>query len=302
MSKEMWIKSHKGAYAARIDKNLISNLGRLITADSFTLVDANIARIYAAQFGESLNSPTVQIIEATETNKAIVNIVPVIESMVEAGAKRGQMITAVGGGIIQDIACFIKRSVPGGAMAFCTHYLLAQADLVSDQKVPSILASLKILLGTFNPPTEVIIEPLFLKSLAKVEILLEFATLKVHAIKGKDAFESLSADYERLLSSEDTLNRYIWDALLIKKQYIEKDEFDQDIRNIFNYGHSFGHAIEFSIDYGIPHGIAVTIGMDIANSIAMQRNTTSAENYLRMTKVLKKTTHAMRQLTFHLTG
>lgn len=290
VSSEMWVESHKGAYAARLDEELIADLGSLITPGSFTLVDANVARIYAKQFGNSLNSPTIQIIEATETNKSIVNIIPVIEAMVEAGAKRGQVLTAIGGGVIQDIACFISsvlfRGVP---WRFVPTTLLAQADSCIGSKSSVNLGKFKNTLGTFNPPIEVIVAPGFLKSLSEVEILSGIGEiLKVHAIKGKDAFDRLSADYEFLLSSEDTLRRYIWDALLIKKHYIEKDEFDQNIRNIFNYGHSFGHAIESATDYGVPHGIAVTMGMDIANHVAMQRNTTSADSYHRMTTVLKK--------------
>ncbi len=290
MSSEVWIESHRGPYAVRLDEELIANLGNLITPGSFALIDANVARIYSKQFGDSLKLPTVQVIEATETNKAIVNIIPVIEAMVEAGAKRGQILTAIGGGVIQDIACFISsvlfRGIP---WRFVPTTLLAQADSCIGSKSSVNLGRFKNTLGTFNAPTEVIITPSFLNSLEKVEILSGIGEiLKVHAIKGKDAFDSLSADYESLLSCDDTLRRYIWDALMIKKYYIENDEFDQNIRNIFNYGHSFGHAIESATDFGVPHGIAVTMGMDIANHIAMQQNITSADTYHRMTTVLKK--------------
>jgi 3-dehydroquinate synthase len=49
---------------------------------------------------------------------------------------------------------------------------------------------------------------------------------------------------------------------------IERDEFDQGPRNVFNYGHSFGHALEVSTNYEVPHGIAVSYGMDLANIIS----------------------------------
>ena len=54
--------------------------------------------------------------------------------------------------------------------------------------------------------------------------------------------------------------RMIIKSLEIKKEYIEKDEFDKGPRNIFNYGHSFGHAIESATEFKIPHGIAISIG------------------------------------------
>ena len=82
--------------------------------------------------------------------------------------------------------------------------------------------------------------------------------------------------------------RYIRDSLRIKQKYIEVDEFDRGIRNIFNYGHSFGHAIESATDFEVPHGIAVTIGMDMANRIAVLRNLLPEEHYHRMHRVLRK--------------
>ena len=59
-------------------------------------------------------------------------------------------------------------------------------------------------------------------------------------------------------------------SLEIKKEYIEKDEFDKGPRLIFNYGHSFGHAIETATNFAIPHGIAVSIGCDMANYCAFR--------------------------------
>ena len=59
--------------------------------------------------------------------------------------------------------------------------------------------------------------------------------------------------------------------LMIKKKFIEQDEFDLNKRNILNYGHTFGHAIESVTKYKIPHGIAVSIGIDIVNYISVKK-------------------------------
>ena len=77
-------------------------------------------------------------------------------------------------------------------------------------------------------------------------------------------------------------------SLEIKKGYVERDEFDQGPRNIFNYGHSFGHAIETLTDYKVPHGIAVSFGMDIANHISVNLGYITGEERMRMYKLLKK--------------
>ena len=69
--------------------------------------------------------------------------------------------------------------------------------------------------------------------------------------------------------------------------YIEDDEFDRGVRNVFNYGHSFGHAIEAATDFAIPHGIAVTIGMDMANDAAVRLGVGTPAYYRRAHPVLK---------------
>jgi 3-dehydroquinate synthase len=85
----------------------------------------------------------------------------------------------------------------------------------------------------------------------------------------------------------DALQPFIYSALTIKKRYIEVDEFDEGIRNIFNFGHSFGHAIESATNFGVPHGVAVTMGMDIACQIAASRNLLPINESTRMRTAFK---------------
>ena len=98
----------------------------------------------------------------------------------------------------------------------------------------------------------------------------------------------MAAEFGRLFDDRALLLRYIRSALSIKKPYIEEDEYDKGIRNIFNYGHSFGHAIESSTNYHVPHGIAVTMGMQMANFIAVRRGLLPAAHYERMRPILRK--------------
>ena len=112
--------------------------------------------------------------------------------------------------------------------------------------------------------------------------------LKVHAIEGAVVFDRLAADYDALLADRTVLLKYIRSALSIKQRYIEVDEFDKGVRNIFNYGHSFGHAIESATHFGIPHGIGVTIGVDMANRIAVLRGRLPEAQFLRMHPALRK--------------
>ena len=80
-------------------------------------------------------------------------------------------------------------------------------------------------------------------------------------------------------------------SLEIKKSYIEIDEFDQNERQVFNYGHSFGHAIESLTNYRIPHGIAVSIGMDMANFMSVKYGYMKIDDRLEIRDVLSKIWH-----------
>jgi 3-dehydroquinate synthase len=77
-------------------------------------------------------------------------------------------------------------------------------------------------------------------------------------------------------------------SLLIKKKYIEEDEFDKGIRNILNFGHCIGHAIESVTSYSMPHGQAVTLGIIWANIISEKRNILSNINRNKIYNTLLK--------------
>ena len=77
-------------------------------------------------------------------------------------------------------------------------------------------------------------------------------------------------------NDKDYLLKGIYNSLLIKKEYIEEDEFDGGKRNLLNYGHCFGHALETASDFKIPHGQAVIIGMMLANIVSRERGLLSS--------------------------
>jgi 3-dehydroquinate synthase len=111
--------------------------------------------------------------------------------------------------------------------------------------------------------------------------------LKVHAIAGPEDFQSIASDFDALFSNSEMMMKRIRRSLEIKKEYIEKDEFDKGPRLIFNYGHSFGHAIEAATNFTIPHGIAVSIGCDMANYCAFRLGISTEKIWKSMSSTLK---------------
>lgn len=272
------------------DEELLADPRRLLVGQPHFLVDVNVARLYADRLGPIIDHPNTVTIDATEDEKSIERVIPVMERLVARKVRRDHVLIAIGGGIIQDIACFIASTLLRGVTwKFVPTTLLAQADSCIGSKSSINLGATKNILGTFNPPREIHVCTAFLDTLADRDIRSGIGEiLKVHAIEGASAFDRLAADSDALLDNRAVLLSYVRDALLIKQRFIEVDEFDTGVRNIFNYGHSFGHAIEAATHFAVPHGIAVTMGMDIANRIAVLRGLLSAPHHERMHPVLRK--------------
>ena len=290
MSEKLNIQSHKGVYSVFFDNQLLTNAGQLLVGEPHFLIDANVARLYADQLRSVLDHKNTVVIEATEANKSIERIIPIFELLVANSVRRDHTLIAIGGGIIQDITCFIASTLLRGmTWKFVPTTLLAQADSCIGSKSSINLGKTKNILGTFNPPNEIFVCADFLDTLEDKDIRSGIGEiLKVHAIDSAAAYDRLTTDYDALQTDRNVLLSYIRHALLIKQRFIEVDEFDRGVRNIFNYGHSFGHAIEAATDFGVPHGIAVTMGMDMANRIAVLRGLLPEQHYLRMHPVLHK--------------
>jgi 3-dehydroquinate synthase len=278
-------------YTARFDDDALARLASAPSEGMHFLIDRRVADIYRPQVEPILRGRSVLLIDATEENKSLERFPAYVEHLVSRGLRRNHVLVAIGGGIIQDITCFLAATMLRGVpWQFYPTTLLAQADSCIGSKSSINCRGTKNILGTFTPPAEIVISTRFLKTLAERDVRSGIGEmLKVHAIDGPESFDRIARDYERLLSDDATLMQYIRRSLEIKKRIIEADEFDRGIRNVMNYGHSFGHAIEAATEFAIPHGIAVTIGMDMANYVASRRGGAPASAvFQRMHDALRK--------------
>ena len=290
VSDTLTIQSHKGPYTVTFGEGPLSDPARFAGAATHVVIDATVARLYADRLAVVLDRPTTVAVEALEDSKSLEGMIPLFERVVRNGIRRDHTLVAIGGGIVQDATCFVASTLFRGVRwRFVPTTLLAQADSCIGSKSSINLGGRKNLLGTFNPPESVFIESAFLDTLEPKDVCSGIGEIaKVHAIDGADAFDRFASDLDALFTDRALLNRYVLAALRVKQRYIEADEFDRGIRNIFNYGHSFGHAIESATRYAIPHGIAVAMGMDIANALAVMRGLMPAEHRTRMHGPLEK--------------
>jgi len=256
------IQSHSGPYQVRFNEHLIGSKD-INELGTHYIIDRNVYTLLGPNFHEHLAGKEIILIDATEENKSYRGVEPIIHLLIERGLKRGCTLVAIGGGITQDITCFIANTYMRGIdWVFVPTTLLAQADSCIGSKSSINFGPYKNILGSFTPPGEVIISSKFLDTLEDKDIKSGIGEiLKLLIIDGQEITPGMIA--------RNTLPGYVYKTLQIKKVFIEKDEFDKGIRNILNYGHCFGHGIESATDFFIPHGIAITIGMDVANKLAV---------------------------------
>lgn len=289
MNETMTIQSHKGPYQVKFGSPF-SGLENGLQKNEYLIIDAKVAALYKGILGAALKGDSVLYIEATEENKSLEKISEYVLALTGQGIKRGCTIVAIGGGIVQDIAAFIAAILfRGMSWRFYPTTLLAQADSCIGSKSSINVGGYKNQVGTFTPPEKIHVATDVLETLEDADFRSGIGEMiKVHLISGWDDFRWLEKNYLLLKKDKAVLRKSLRRSLEIKKELIEKDEFDKKERLILNYGHTFGHAIEGASHYRIPHGIAITMGMDMAHFVSRAFGFISDDVYQVMHLLLKK--------------
>lgn len=285
------IQSRSHPYTVEPCPDLAAALEAISTPErAFYLVDRNLVRLYPAELERGLPGDRTVVVDATEEQKSYEAIAPVFLDLVRMGLKRDGNLVVVGGGILQDIGCFVATTLSRGLhWELIPTTLLAQADSCIGSKSSINLGPYKNQLGTFYPPHRVLMTHAVLRTLPWDPIRSGVGEiLKLALLAGPEVFQELSKDLERL-SPEDLsiLPKWVGRGLGIKKGYIEEDEFDRGRRNLLNYGHTFGHAFEASTHFEIPHGIAVTLGMLAATFASARLGMVPEDHYLELRGTLR---------------
>lgn len=288
MSERLVIQSHKGPYAVEFADEPFAGLAAEGPPRHY-IVDTHVAELYRQQLSHVLGAKSLLLVEAREGNKSLERCPEYVAHLMAHGIKRGHVLVAIGGGIVQDITCFLGAVLLRGVeWHFYPTTLLAQADSCIGSKSSINVGAFKNVVGTYTPPARIVLSTAVLQTLPETEIRSGVGEmLKVHAIAGPAAFDRIAGDYPSLVSNAATLRTYILRSLEIKKGIIEQDEFDRGVRNVMNLGHSFGHAIESATEFGVPHGIAVTIGIDMANFTAVRLGRMAQRHFDRMHPTLR---------------
>lgn len=291
MYRDLVVKSSLSNYKAEFVHSVKDSLLQYIQSEtSFFVVDEKVFQFYENDLAALKHVGNLIVVQANEKNKTLEKCRDIIKILVEKKVRKNFTLVAIGGGITQDIVAFISSILYRGiSWVFYPTTLLAQGDSCIGSKTSINLGEYKNLVGGFYPPAKIHIWPNFLDSLTTSEIKSGIGEmLHFYFYAGSSLASEIMDEYEELIKNRSKLLRYILESLKIKKSVIELDEFDREIRNLFNYGHTFGHAIESLTNYAVPHGQAVTMGMDIANYISYKQDRLAENDFLWMKSVLSK--------------
>lgn len=278
----MFIKSFYKDYSVIFDDNF-SNI------DDLVIIDKNVYNLYPDKF------KNVILFEAKEEYKNINSSIKICEQLLEKNIKKNSKVTVIGGGITQDVCGFAMNILFRGLnWTFIPTTLLAQADSCIGSKTSLNLNSYKNIVGTFYPPSKIIINCEFLKTLSDKDYFSGIGeVVKLHLIGGVPTFKAFNNSVDKIINKDLLeIKKLISQCLEIKKQFIEQDELDLNRRQTLNFGHTFGHAIESETNYEIPHGIAVILGIILANKISnkigLLSNDTTKDIYEVLINIIKQ--------------
>lgn len=285
--KQINIKSSLYDYSVYFIDDVKQKIDRLSREEKVTyVIDRKVYNLYKNYFGK-INIENIYFIDAVEHKKNIETCMNLINFWQSIQLKKNWKVICFGGGITQDITTFASniylRNID---WYFFPTTLLAMSDSCIGGKCGINMGELKNQLGVFYPPKKIFICEKFINTLSEADYVNGWGEiLKFSLTENKDFFEKVKSE-EQMVPCPN-IDEYLYDGLMVKKNVIEADEFDGDLRRILNYGHTFGHALEAYTHNAIPHGTAVIWGIDVVNYLSVQYGILDRDIYLDIKTLIK---------------
>ncbi|MEZ4885499.1 MAG: 3-dehydroquinate synthase [Chitinophagales bacterium] len=233
-------------------------------------------------------------IQSGEIHKNIQTCQSIWSQLLAAQADRNALLLNLGGGVIGDMGGFAAAAYKRGIRFIqIPTTLLAQVDASIGGKLGIDFDNLKNVIGFFQNPQAVLIDPIFLQTLPARQIRNGFAEIIKHALIADAGY------FQDLLTiNRDNIETVNWSdiimrSLQIKKSVVEADPFEKGWRKILNFGHTVGHAVEsFSLEHDadpLLHGEAIHLGMMAELKLSIQKTDFPANEY-------EQIRHFMQQL------
>lgn len=266
------------SYDIHIGDGLIADAAQWITPllqrpQAAIVTDENVARHHLAPLSKALDQAGIStvpiILPPGEQTKSFEELERLVRALLQADVERGDMIIALGGGVVGDITGFAASILRRGIdFIQIPTTLLAQVDSSVGGKTGINTPEGKNLAGTFHQPRLVIADTNALDTLPERQLKAGYAeVVKYGLINDADFFEWLEQNGTAVIGGDPVARRHaVVTSCAAKAAIVATDERESGARALLNLGHTFGHALEAATGYGerLLHGEAVSIGLVLA--------------------------------------
>jgi 3-dehydroquinate synthase len=264
--------------------------GRCLVVSDAQVAPRYLGRLAAALGRSQAELPNV-VLPSGEAHKTLASFGQILDACAGAGLRRDDLLIALGGGVIGDLAGFAAASYMRGiGFVQIPTTLLAMVDSSVGGKTGLNLGAGKNLVGAFWPPRLVLADIDTLSTLDAREYRAGLAEVVKYAAIADPGFFDWLAARVALINARDpaVVARLVEVSCRHKAAIVARDEREQGDRALLNFGHTFGHAIEAALDYkGLLHGEAVAIGMLQAARLSERLGLANAADSARLEALLQ---------------
>ena len=234
------------------------------------VTDARVAPLYLDRLSASLDQAGLRstpiVCPPGEATKGYAEFARVCDALIEARIERRDIVIALGGGVIGDLAGFCAASLRRGVrLVQLPTTLLAQVDSSVGGKTGINSRHGKNLVGAFHQPSLVLADTLCLDTLSEREFRAGYAEVVKYGLIGdRGFFEFLESNWRDAFAGGPARAEAIAVSCAAKARVVAADETERGERALLNLGHTFGHALEKLTGYDsarLVHGEGVAIGM-----------------------------------------
>jgi 3-dehydroquinate synthase len=272
------------AYDIVIGRGLLAGLGGRVAAlrpgaRVAIVTDEVVAKQHLAAAEASFAQAGIEtsrvVVPAGEATKSYAMFERVCEDVIAARIERGDLVVALGGGVIGDLAGFAASAVRRGIdYVQVPTTLLAQVDSSVGGKTAVNSRHGKNLVGAFHQPILVVADTALLDTLPPRILRAGYAEVaKYGLIADADFFAWLEANWRDVFAGTAAREHAIAVSCRMKAQIVARDERETGDRALLNLGHTFGHALEAAAGFSdkLYHGEAISIGMALAFAFSARR-------------------------------
>ena len=282
-----------------VGKNILKDFSSILKKEKknfnkcLIIADKNLPKKNLAKLKKKIKGKIViNYFNPSEKNKNLKNVDKILRTLFEEKFSRNDCLISIGGGITGDVVGF-AASIYKRGLKFINipSTLLAQVDSSIGGKTGINNAYGKNLVGSFYQPDLVLSDINLLNTLPYRELVCGYAEIIKHSlIRSRKNFFYLKKYHKQIFKLKSPfIEKAILESCKIKKNVVQKDEGEKNLRKILNLGHTFAHAFESALGYSkrLNHGEAVIIGITVATKFSYLHNNLSKKDYVNINNHLK---------------